>query len=289
VKSTPAPAPASSPVVAATAASVPSDPPARGVLDLRGQVSELALLQLGQRVLSNDQVEFIVDHGPIERHLRAWANAISAKVELVPFAGGLRGSVRLDTDERAPVGPLGAQALVQAQSRAGFGAGNVAARRNKASLMVLHSDFEPVLASLMFANASAAQGMEVEMFFAFWGVNVLRAGVPRRAPERPIPFMKRMMKWMMPAGPDVQQLSKMNMGGMGVEMMKFFMKQDNIMGIRDHLVRTAEGNVKLVACTMSMGLMGIDKGDLLDLPNISFGGITGYSAAARESAVTLVF
>jgi peroxiredoxin family protein len=157
--------------------------------------------------------------------------------------------------------------------------------------MVLRNDFESLVAALLTANACAAQGMAVDMLFAFWGINVLRAAVPRSpAPgAKGTPLMKKMMKWMMPAGPEAQQMSKMNMGGMGVEMMKFFMRKDNVLGMRELMQQAAENNVRFVACTMSMGVMGIEKHDLQPWPNLDFGGVVSFTASARESAVSLVF
>ncbi|MEQ1565872.1 MAG: DsrE/DsrF/DrsH-like family protein, partial [Myxococcota bacterium] len=284
------------------------------VLDLRRQKSEVALLLLGQRVMEAERVDFVGDDPMLERHLRAWARVIGARVECARDGVGFRGTVRLDPERREPAtdefdapsltgptvlehrldldgehGVLAEPAPVAAPERAADLAGP--RRLNKATLMVLHNDFERLVAAFLTANACVAQGMEVEMVFTFWGVNVLRAPVPRTPPPggKAVPLMKKMMKWMMPAGPDAQQMSKMNMGGMGVEMMKFFMKKDNILGIRQLMQQAADNGVKFTVCTMSMGVMGIEKSDLMPWPNLGFGGVVTFTASARESAVSLVF
>jgi peroxiredoxin family protein len=258
-----------------------------GIVDLRGQRGEIALLQLGQRVIENGRAEFIGDDPMLGKHLRAWGQAIGAQVELHQDGATFRGLVRIDprarpTPSLSPA-PSAAPGAAQPDGQP--------LRKNKATIMVLHNDFEPLVAALLTANACVAQGMEVELVFTFWGVNVLRAPVPRgpSPDEKPVPFMKRMMKWMMPAGPDAQQLSKMNMGGMGVEMMKYFMQKDNVMGVRQLMQQAADNGVKFTVCTMSMGVMGIQKSDLLPWPNIEFGGVVSFTSSARESAVSLVF
>jgi len=255
--------------------------PGPAPVDLRGQQAELALLQLGQRVLEQGRVNFVGEDPMLELHLTAWAKVVGAEIEIHKEGTAFRGTLRLDPRSR----PKSAPSLAVADTV------GPPPRKNKATLMMLRNDFESLVAGLLTANACAAQGMEVEMLFSFWGVNVLRAAVARVPPpeEKPVPFMKKMMKWMMPAGPEAQQMSKMNMGGMGVEMMKYFMARDNILGMRQLMQQAADNGVKFVVCTMSMGVMGIQKSDLHPWPNLEFGGVVSFSASARESAISLVF
>jgi peroxiredoxin family protein len=93
----------------------------------------------------------------------------------------------------------------------------------------------------------------------------------------------------MPAGPDAQSMSKMHFGGAGLGMMKHFMKEQQVMSLRELMRQAVDADVKFVVCTMSMGIMGIEKTDLMDLPNLSFGGVTSFTASARESALSMVF
>src|SRR5690606_21996606 len=127
------------------------------------------------------------------------------------------------------------------------------------------------------------------IFFSFWGVNLLRAERPRASGEPPVSWMQKMMKWMMPKGPRRQKLSKMNMGGMGKGMMQLLMRRNNVMNMEELLTTAVDQNVKFVVCTMSMGIMGIQKRDLMDLPNLDYAGVTLFVEQSRQSAMSLVF
>ena len=82
--------------------------------------------------------------------------------------------------------------------------------QNNCTLLVLHNDLEALLAALMTANAAASSGMKVTVFFAFWGINVLRGDRPRRdLPKEKVTFMQGMFKRMMPKGPKRQRLGKL--------------------------------------------------------------------------------
>ncbi|MEQ1507405.1 MAG: DsrE/DsrF/DrsH-like family protein, partial [Myxococcota bacterium] len=274
--------PAPIPIASTPYPATPSDAPA----DLRGKASELALLALGQRVLDGATVSFVADHGPIERQLTAWAAAIGAAVELKRVGAEVHGTVRLRSEPEPGVAWGTGPAALQRVEAPG-----AAPRKNKAALLVLRNDFESLMAAMMVANASAAQGMEVEVYFSFWGVNVLRARNPKpgTALQRASSPLKKMMKWMMPAGPESQPMSKMNFGGVGLGMMKSFMREQRVLSLTQLMREAATLEVKFVVCTMSMGIMGIDKADLMELPNLGFGGVTSFTAAARESSLSLVF
>jgi peroxiredoxin family protein len=84
-------------------------------------------------------------------------------------------------------------------------------------------------------------------------------------------------------------MSKMHMAGMGKGMMEHFMRRNNVMPLAALLDVTVEQRVRLVVCTMSMGIMGIQKSDIMDLPNIEFGGATTFVEQARSSSMSLVF
>src|SRR5690606_2715739 len=89
---------------------------------------------------------------------------------------------------------------------------NIAPRENLCSILIIKNDFESLMAALMVATTSAAQGMEVNVFFSFWGVNLLRGERPRRdVAKQKVSVLQKMMQWMMPRGPQRQKMSKMHM------------------------------------------------------------------------------
>ncbi|MCA9712938.1 MAG: DsrE/DsrF/DrsH-like family protein, partial [Myxococcales bacterium] len=126
----------------------------------------------------------------------------------------------------------------------------------RCTLLVLHNDHEALLAALLVANGAASQGMDTNVFFTFWGLNLLRGDTPNiMEPEERVGFLQRMMKWMMPRGPKRQPLGQMHFGGVGKGMLGSIMKRQNIMMLPD-LMRTAqELGVRFTACTMSMSVM----------------------------------
>lgn len=150
------------------------------------------------------------------------------------------------------------------------------------TIIVFSGDLDKVLASFIIANGAAAMGRPVTMFFTFWGLNVLRK--PKKQSIKK-PLIDGMFGKMMPRGTGKLKLSKMNMGGMGTAMMRKVMKDKNIDSLED-LIKTAMGNgVKMIACTMSMDVMGITAEELME--GVEFAGVGTYLGDAEESNVNL--
>ncbi len=161
---------------------------------------------------------------------------------------------------------------------------------NRCTLLVLHNDKEALLAALLVAVGAAAQGMEVVMFFTFWGLNLLRGDEPNTAqPKEDVSWMQRMMKWMMPKGPRRQKLGQMDMAGMGRGMLKSIMDKKKIMDIPELMDVAEEQGVQFIACTMSMQVMGITKRDLAPRKNIVYGGVAAFVESAGKSSLSLLF
>ena len=120
------------------------------------------------------------------------------------------------------------------------------------------------------------------MFFTFWGLNALRRV---DAPARDRSALERAMTQMMPSGPDSLPLSQMNMGGMGAAMIKKVMRDHNVPSLPELMASAHEGGARLIACTMTMDLLGIGASDLL--PGIEFGGVATFLGEAKKSGTTL--
>ena len=150
------------------------------------------------------------------------------------------------------------------------------------TVIVFSGNLDKVLASFIIANGAAAMGRPVTMFFTFWGLTALRRPEKVRVKKT---FMEKMFGMMLPRGTGKLTLSRMNMGGMGTKMMKSIMKQKNVDSL-DELIRKARGaGVRLVACTMSMDVMGIHPEELID--GVELGGVGAYLGDAEESNVNL--
>jgi peroxiredoxin family protein len=94
-----------------------------------------------------------------------------------------------------------------------------------------------------------------------------------------------MFGWMMPRGPSALKLSKLNMLGLGTAMMKMVMRQKNVETLPNLIAAAQKSGVRLVACTMTMDVMGLKKEELLD--GLEFGGVAAMLGEADQSNATL--
>ncbi|MBU9888981.1 MAG: DsrE/DsrF/DrsH-like family protein [Candidatus Omnitrophica bacterium] len=152
----------------------------------------------------------------------------------------------------------------------------------KKTIVVFSSDFDKVMAAFVIANGAVAMGSEVTMFFTFWGLNVLRKAKPGPVKKN---LIEKMFGFMMPRGADKLSLSKMNMGGMGLQMIKGIMRHKNVASLPELIGSARAAGVKLVACAMSMDLMGIKKEELID--GVETGGVAMYLDQAQSGNVNL--
>ena len=153
---------------------------------------------------------------------------------------------------------------------------------NGKNIIVFSGDLDKALASFIIANGSAAMGRKVSMFFTFWGLNILRKSTHVQTKKN---FIERMFGKMMPRGASKLSLSKMNMAGMGAAMIRGIMKNKNIDSLEALIQLALDNGVELVACTMTMDIMGIKKEELLD--GVTYGGVAKMLAFAEESDMSL--
>jgi len=153
---------------------------------------------------------------------------------------------------------------------------------DKKTIIVFSGDMDKVMASLIIANGAAAMGSEVTMFFTFWGLNPLRKAQKIKVKKD---FMEKMFGWMMPRGAEKLGLSKMNFGGMGAVMMKSIMKKKNVNSLPELIESAQLMGVKMIACTMSMDVMGIREEELID--GVEFAGVATYLGESEDANVNL--
>ena len=154
--------------------------------------------------------------------------------------------------------------------------------KNGATLVVFSGDLDKAIASFIIATGAASMGKEVTMFFTFWGLSILKS---KDKPKVQKDTMEKMFDMMLPGNTDQLGLSKMNMGGMGPKMIKEIMKKHNVDSL-DTLIENAIGmGVKVVACAMSMDLMGIKKEEFIE--GVEIGGVASYLGAAEDSGLNL--
>ena len=154
---------------------------------------------------------------------------------------------------------------------------------DRVTIVVLSGDMDRVMAAFIIATGAAAMGMRVTMFFTFWGLNAIRReGATSGAKD----WLRRMFGWLNKGGANLLPLSRFHFLGLGTGMMKRVMRQHRMPEIPE-LVSTAQDlGVQMIACTTTMGLMGITKDTLIDGID-QLAGVTTYLAEAKQGHVNL--
>lgn len=150
------------------------------------------------------------------------------------------------------------------------------------TMIVFSGDLDKAIASFIIANGAAASGKKVTLFFTFWGLNILR-----KSEKVPVAktFIGRMFGAMMPRGSHKLSLSRMNMLGMGAKMIRGVMKNNNVSSLEELMASAINQGVEIVACQMSMDLMGIRQEELID--GVKIGGVGYYLGKADQSGINL--
>ncbi|GIO37306.1 CoA-disulfide reductase [Paenibacillus antibioticophila] len=150
------------------------------------------------------------------------------------------------------------------------------------SMVVFSGDLDKAIASFIIANGAAASGKKVTMFFTFWGLNVIRKSEKVQVHKN---LIGKMFGKMMPRGSRRLSLSKMNMMGIGAKMIRGVMKSGNIASLEELMQSALDQGVELVACQMSMDVMGIQQEELIE--GIKIGGVGYYLGKADQSGINL--
>ena len=168
----------------------------------------------------------------------------------------------------------------QGQQAVAFPESTTAAAKEKKdmTMIVFSGDLDKAIAAFIIANGFASMGQKATLFFTFWGLNILRKDV---APKVDKNVIEKMFGMMMPQGADKLSLSQMSMLGAGTQMIKGIMKEKNVDSLPEMIATAQKNGVRLLACQMSMDLMGIRKEELLD--GVEIAGVATMAEAATES------
>ncbi|MEE8598149.1 MAG: DsrE/DsrF/DrsH-like family protein [Dehalococcoidales bacterium] len=157
------------------------------------------------------------------------------------------------------------------------------AMAEKVTLVIFSGEMDRALAAFNLAIGAASMGMEVSMFFTFWGLNIIKRNEGSIHSKG---IMRKMLNFMNRGGSKRLPLSKFHMLGLGTWMMKRLMKDVNFPQLEELMTMAKEMGVKFIACTTSMGLMGISKEALISEVD-TYAGVATYLAEAREGKVNL--
>ncbi len=167
------------------------------------------------------------------------------------------------------------------QSLAQAGGSKQPVNANRATIVVFSGDMDKLMAAFIIANGAAAMEMEVSMFFTFWGLISLKKNTLYKGK----PFTEKLMTAMLPKGPGEVGTSKMNMLGLGPAFFKMIMKKRNVENLPGLITQAREMKVRLVACQMTMDLLGLKREEFLD--DLEYGGVATFLSDAGDSRITL--
>ena len=154
---------------------------------------------------------------------------------------------------------------------------------DRMTIIVFSGELDKALAAFNLANTGASMGMDVTMFFTFWGLGVIKKGSLARGNKG---FMQWMMNVMKRGGADHLKLSQLNMLGAGAITMKSLMKKYRMPSLPESMALAKEQGVRFVACTTSMALMGLEESDFTEDVD-EFAGAATYLSLASEGKVNL--
>jgi peroxiredoxin family protein len=157
------------------------------------------------------------------------------------------------------------------------------AEQDKMTIIVFSGEMDKALAAFNLAIGGAASGMEVTMFFTFWGLNLIKKNEGRISSKG---IMRKMLNTMNRGGAKRLPLSRFHMLGMGKWMMQKLMQDIKFPQVEEQIKIAQEFGVKFIACTTSMGMMGIGHDAFISGVD-HFAGVPTYLAVARDSKVNL--
>ena len=135
---------------------------------------------------------------------------------------------------------------------------------DKLTIVVHSGDMDKIYSALIIATGALSMGMEASLYFTFWGLQRLQKGGLEKGP-----------------------LSKMHMLGIGKSMIKQRMNKANVSSLERLMQDFKELGGKIIACDMTMEIMGIKKEDLREDWITECGAVGTYIQNARESTINL--
>ena len=135
---------------------------------------------------------------------------------------------------------------------------------DKSTIIVHSGDMDKIYSALIVSNGALSMGMEATIFFTFWGLQRLQKGGLEKGP-----------------------LSKMHFLGLGKWMIKRRMKKANVASLERLLNDFRELGGKVIACEMTMEIMGVNKENMNQDVIDEYGAVGTYINEARESKITL--
>jgi peroxiredoxin family protein len=154
---------------------------------------------------------------------------------------------------------------------------------DRAALVVFSGDLDRAIAAFVIATGAAAAGLETTLFFTFWGLSIIKKKNGAAVSKRDL--MQKMFAMMTPGSSESLGVSKMNYFGIGATMLRTMMKKQQVSSLEELIELARELGVRMIGCTMSMDVMGVDKAELFD--GIELGGVAAFMGEAARARVSL--
>lgn len=160
------------------------------------------------------------------------------------------------------------------------------AQAKRLAIIAMHGTLDAAYPPFILGTAAAAMDMEVEIFFTFYGLEILKKGKADKLQVSPIanPAMPQPVP-----GISVPNILGMlpGMTSVATGMMNGWMKKANVAKLSELIDIAKESGIKMTACQMTMDVMGVKKEDLID--GIEVGGAATFLEFASEDAIALTF
>ena len=160
----------------------------------------------------------------------------------------------------------------------------MADEKEKMTIVMFSGNLDHALAGFTLATTGACMGMEVTMFFTYWGLNIIKKN---EGTIKSRGLMKKMLNFMKRGGSKRLKLSRFNMFGLGTWMMKKLMKDVNVPSLDEMIKMAQDMGVKLIPCSTTCGVMGLSEDDAFRQQISSMAGAAFFLNEARESKITL--
>lgn len=154
----------------------------------------------------------------------------------------------------------------------------------RVTFVVFSGDLDRLLAAFTLATGAAACGLDVSMFFTFWGTAALKT----RRSSQPKTAIERALGWMLPGGLGRARLSRLDFAGLGRWLIRREMRRKGIASLEELMAAAQESGVRMAVCETSMALMGIDRTELAEWPGLEICGVAHLWDQAAEGQTVFI-
>lgn len=221
-----------------------------------------------QQLKAGQQIRVKATDPGFGRDISSWCNMVNATLVDVRNRNGIVEAVIRKPEENETDSP----SCVSLPER----------RNSGQTIIVFSNDLDKAIAAFIIANGAAAAGKKVSLFFTFWGLSILRR---KKKPSMKKDFLGRLFGRMLPSHSKKLGLSQFSMFGMGSWFMRKVMKQKNVYSLETLIGQARENGVQMIACAMSMDVMGIREEELID--GVEVGGVATYLEQADKAGINL--